>query len=302
MKFSKYIAIAISGLALVGCSDKDNVNTASGVTVEMAKASIEVKENTGLFHIPVVVTGEPNAPVKVEVKVETVGVNPAVPFENQNGTWAGNYIVTSKTINIPADEKTASIEINTVDDKDENDDRTFQITIVAADGAQIGTTSTCVVTIKDNDKVPYEKVQGSWTLSFIDVNGNPANTPVSIEGYEESDKNYGNLLSLCGIALEYADQDMTYLDMDFYYNEATGESYVEFQLPEPIATYQNAYYIWVLNGLSLAPATVRADFSADLQTLEFDPEAAFVPYVASPDFSVPVGYTDVMSSMKMTRN
>ena len=65
-------------------------------------------------------TGDPNGPVKVKIVVEASASNPALPFEEKEGKWSGNYIITSETINIPADEKTANVEISTVDDLEEN--------------------------------------------------------------------------------------------------------------------------------------------------------------------------------------
>lgn len=58
---------------MVSCSDSNDYNSASNVTVAMQSAQIVTKESKGLFYVPIVVTGEPNGPIKVEVSVKGEG-------------------------------------------------------------------------------------------------------------------------------------------------------------------------------------------------------------------------------------
>lgn len=296
MKYFKILAFAFSALVMTACSDDDKFNSVAGVTVEMGESEITVKENAGIFSVPVKVTGDANGPVKITVKVEATGINPALPFEDNNGTWSGHYIVTSETVNIPADDKTAKIEVSTVDDLEENEDRTFVVTIVSAEGATIGNVASTIVTIKDNDSVPYEKVQGAWKFNFIDLDGKPATWNVNILGYSEEESEYGKILDLEGLIISG-----TYLTLHFYNDEATNESWVEMHLPEPIVLYDAENYVWVINGMSLAEGVIRGTFSEDLQTISFDPESMMVFYVAAPDFSSWLGIYDTASEISMTR-
>lgn len=297
MKYLKILALALGAFAMTACSDDDKVNSTAGVTVEMGASEITVKENTGTFSVPVKVTGEPNGPVRIKVIVEATGTAPALPFEpNEQGEWSGNFIITSETLNIPADEKVASIEINTVDDLEENEDRTFIIKIESAEGATIGNVSSTIVTIKDNDSVPYEKVQGAWKFSCKDYDGAPLSWPVNIIGYSEEEEEYGQILDLEGLL-----GAKTYITLYFFNDEATNESWVEFNLPEPIAWYNAENYIWALNGMSLAPGAIKGTLSEDLQTITFDEEDQLVFYVAAPDLSSALGVYDTASSITMTR-
>lgn len=235
MKYTKFFALAAGIMGLVACSDdKKDHNTSSEVMVEMGKAELTVKENVGIFNVPVELIGNPNGIVTVTVKVEESGLNSAKEATIVDGKRVGNYIVTSKTINIPAEEKTANIQINAIDDDDENEDRTFTITIVKAEGAKIDESrNTTIVTLKDNDRVPYEKLQGNWTLSWSDLEtGNKVAYDVTISGYEEGTPNYGKVLLLDGLfttpdpIIKPGDSQ---LKLMYFFDEATDECYVEME-------------------------------------------------------------------------
>lgn len=235
MKYIKFFALAAGIMGLVACSDdKKDYNTSSEVMVEMASAELTVKENMGIFNVPVELTGNPNGIVTVTVKVEESGVSSAKEATMVDGKRVGNYIVTSKTINIPAEDKRANIQINAIDDDDENDDRTFTITIVKAEGAKIDESrNTTVVTLKDNDKVPYEKLQGAWSLSWNDLDtGGKVSYDVTITGYNEGTPNYGKVLLINGL---FTTPDAlikpggSQLELRYFYNEATDECYVELE-------------------------------------------------------------------------
>lgn len=73
------------------------------------------------------------------------------------------------------------------------------------------------------------------------------------------------------------------------------------ELPEPIIGYDASNYIWCLNGMSTRPGVIRGTFSEDLQTINFDPEAMIVFYVASPDLSSALGIYDTSTAMTMVR-
>lgn len=129
-------------------------------TVSMGAATYSVKENRGLFTIPVVVAGEQNGDIKVEVEVKSVSANCEVDK---------HFIVTSTEVVIPASKKSVNIEIKSIDDRIINEDRQFQITIVKAEGASIGTEKNTLITLLDNDDIPYDRMDGIWVVTASDL-------------------------------------------------------------------------------------------------------------------------------------
>lgn len=165
MKLTKIFAFAVAALTLTACNNDDDYNT-SNATVEMQDASMKVTEDfiAGTYYkVPIKVLGETDGPIRVTVEVNAVGQSPAI--EDQD------YLITEKSITIPAGDEIGYIEFYPVGDYEINDDRVFSMTIVSAKGATIGTQSTCIVTLVDNDlELPdkYAAVQGKYNLSAID--------------------------------------------------------------------------------------------------------------------------------------
>lgn len=301
MKYFKIFALALGALALTACSNDEDWNTASGVSVEFTSSDYVVKENAGNFQIPLKVTGEANGPIKVQVKVEGTGTNPALPFEERDGKWSGNFVLTSDALNIPAGEEYVSLDFQAVDDQEENANRTFSITITTVEGATAGTISTTTVTIRDNDGVPYEKIQGNWKFNFTDYDGNKSSYSCTISGAEDGTPEYGKELVLEGLL-----NNPTALTLYYDENEATGEVFVSMVLPEPIIWYDSSNYIWVIgtaaNGNpSLAETTVTGVYDAANQTITFEPQDKIWFYVASPDFSSQLGIYESATGITMTR-
>lgn len=301
MKYFKIFALALGALALTACSNDEDWNTASGVSVEFTSSDYVVKENAGNFQIPLKVTGEANGPIKVQVKVEGTGTNPALPFEERDGKWSGNFVLTSDALNIPAGEEYVSLDFQAVDDQEENANRTFSITITTVEGATAGTISTTTVTIRDNDGVPYEKIQGNWKFNFTDYDGKQSTMSCSISGAEDGTPEYGKELVLEGLL-----NNPTALTLYYDENEATGEVFVSMVLPEPIIWYDSSNYIWVIgtaaNGNpSLAETTVTGVYDAANQTITFEPQDKIWFYIASPDFSSQLGVYESATGITMTR-
>ena len=144
------------------CSDDDaSWNTNADVTVEMGKTEVKVKEGAGLFNVPIVVKGETTAPVRVHVSMRESGSNPAKKDVN--------YMVTDTTIVIS--DGAGKVEVKTVDDDEINENRTFEVYIVSADGAKVGANSSTNVVLRDNDSEFYEKLQGVWKMKCVDTKG-----------------------------------------------------------------------------------------------------------------------------------
>lgn len=107
-----------------------------------------VKESAGLCTVPVVVTGEHTGTIRVTFELK-----------DHNAKEDENYIVTTKTLLIPAGQETMNFEFKTVDDKLVNDDRSFDVEIADVKGASIGENKRLTVTIKDNDSSFMKRFQ-----------------------------------------------------------------------------------------------------------------------------------------------
>lgn len=212
MKLYKILMMALAVLGLSACSDDNDTNTAGNVTVCMEQAEISVRESRGIFNIPVKLTGEPNGPVRVTVKVEEVAPSPAMADVH--------YLVTSQNITISADNKSGYIEIKTVDNTEENEARVFNVTIESAEGATIGTPATTTVTIKDDDSDPYIKLCGTWTFTALDPwEDTEISYTLKMETPPADDDYYGKELYAYGLEGE----SILYLPFTYKGNEETGE-------------------------------------------------------------------------------
>lgn len=223
MKLTKIFAIAVAALALNSCSDDDNdFNTATDVTVDMAQPTMTTRENSKFLYVPIKVTGDANGPIVVTVETTPTGTEPAVADEN--------YLVTSYEIIIPADTKEGSVEIVPVDNIDENDPRTFNVTIKSAQGAKLGTDLTTLVTLKDNDQDPYEKMTGTWEMTCSSVFTNGDNGPFTLTmetpDPDEEAEWYGHELYAFGLK----GYDFVLLPFNFAYNELTDEVTMSIQV------------------------------------------------------------------------
>lgn len=166
MKLTKIFAFALAALTMTACSDDDNkrtYNTNPGVTVSMGEATMKVKENAGLCYIPVVVEGEPNGYVTVTVKITEPATNAAVADKQ--------FYVTSETININSEDKTANIEFAPVNFAEEQDPASFIVTIDKVEGATVGAHASCEVQIVDKGVAPYfSKIASAYEVSSKEYN------------------------------------------------------------------------------------------------------------------------------------
>lgn len=178
-------------MLLASCSDTDNINTGMA-TVGFGEAQVSVKERVGFFHVPVVVAGEQNGTIELDVKVIA---------DDPNCVEDKNYLVTSKHLIVPSSKTSVNVEIKVVDDRMPNDDRKFKLQIENVKGGTVSSTmSTTQITILDNDNVPYELMYGVWTVTADQID--PATmtvTPVSWElnmnVLEEGETEYGKVVN-----------------------------------------------------------------------------------------------------------
>lgn len=219
MKFNKIYAIAIAALSLTACSDSDDdngLNSTSGVTVQMQKMTMSVSEDMqqGVYYeVPVVVTGDANGPVEVTLEVQGTGTTPATEGEH--------YVITDKTITIDADSKIGYMEFYPTGDKVANEDRQFIVTIVSAKGATVGTESTCIVTLIDNESLlpkAYEKIQGSYVVTADGEDPFVANVVGVLEGED------GYLTKV--YITDFYDPDFDPIECDFSFDASTGKGII----------------------------------------------------------------------------
>lgn len=215
MKYIKLFMLMAAVTLLGACSsDDDSWNSAADVTVGMQSQTMTVSEGKGIFNVPVVVNGETNGNVFVTVEVEEVGTNPAKEDVN--------YIVTDKTINIT--DGTGNVEIETVDDDDINDPRTFKVTIVDAKGAKISENASTTISLKDNDAEFYSKLQGKWKMSY-EEDSQADSWDVTITGAtDENDPDYNKYLYVSGMM----GQPWTTAVLTYNFDPVTKTGYVAF--------------------------------------------------------------------------
>ena len=216
MKYIKLLSLLVAVLFLGACSDDDvKKNSAADVTVSMGTATISPRESAGIVSLPIKVEGPTNGMVSVTVETREVGSNPAV--ENTH------YYVTTKKINITGSE--GYVELEMVDNEEINDPRTFEVTIVKVEHAKLNEAAkTTTVEIRDNDHEPYDRLQGTWTMTYKDYNGAVQTQKVTITGADDpSEYIYNKLLYVEGILLEKSKAQLS-----FNYDSANNTCYVSF--------------------------------------------------------------------------
>lgn len=277
MKYIKLFMLMAAVTLLGACSsDDDSWNSAADVTVGMQSQTMTVSEGKGIFNVPVVVNGETNGNVFVTVEVEEVGTNPAKEEVN--------YIVTDKTINIT--DGTGNVEIETVDDDDINDPRTFKVTIIDAKGAEIAeNAASTTITLKDNDAEFYSKLQGKWKMTCKNARtGAEINWDVKIIGAsDESEADYNKKLYITGMGGD-AESEVI---LSFNYDKQTKQGTVAF---DELGTYMmfaanfgdelGICGVVPFNKLDgqLTETPITGTWSDDLKTVTFG-EGTFVGYL-----------------------
>lgn len=231
MKYIHSLLIACAGILLTACSDDDNMNTGNAL-VSMKHASpttIEVKENK-MFKVPLVVEGEQNGPIKVTVEVTS---------NSEEYAEDKDFIVTSKTVTIPASKQEVGIEIKLVDDRVINDnERILTVNIAKVNGAQIDQAKSSVkVIVLDNDNTPYDRMTGTWNISVIDgFSGSMLAWEAEIQGYDDDDENYGKeyllspLFDANGNAITLEDGSYASMPVKFRNYKVGGKDVAEFKI------------------------------------------------------------------------
>ena len=266
MKLSKIFILASAVLAFAACSEEETWNSAKDATVSMGQEAVSVKESKGLFTLPIVVTGERNAPVQVTVEVIAAETNPA--------TEDKHYLITTKTINIAAEDEAGEVEIIAVDDDEINEAREFTVNIISAKGATVNQEKkSTVVTLKDNDSAFYEKLAGKWTMtgkSYFD--GSDLSWVVNVIAADEDDEDYNKYLYVTGMN----GRSSTMAVLSYDYDMATNKGTLAFEMGVLFAQANftglglcNVYLYSVVND-ELVTDPVSGTWSEDFKTLSFE--------------------------------
>lgn len=298
MKYIKLLSLLVAVLFLGACSDDDvKKNSAADVTVSMGTATISPRESAGIVSLPIKVEGPTNGMVSLTVETREVGSNPAV-----DGT---NYYVTTKKINITGSE--GYVELEMVDDDEINDPRSFEVTIVKVEHAKLNEAAkTTSVVIRDNDHEPYDRLQGTWTLTYKNYDGAVQRQKVTITGADDpSEYIYNKLLYVEGMLL---DKSKAHLSFNFdtanntcyvsftnfmKYNWVTGFKHPSFSDPIDIKLGR-------LEGNSISQSPVEGVVQADFKTIKFEEGATIAAIFTNPKDGT-LNLIETMSDIVLTK-
>lgn len=298
MKYIKLLSLLVAVLFLGACSDDDvKKNSAADVTVSMGTATISPRESAGIVSLPIKVEGPTNGMVTLTVETREVGSNPAV--ENTN------YYVTTKKINITGSE--GYVELEMVDDDEINDPRSFEVTIVKVEHAKLNEAAkTTSVVIRDNDHEPYDRLQGTWTLTYKNYDGAVQRQKVTITGADDpSEYIYNKLLYVEGMLL---DKSKAHLSFNFdtanntcyvsftnfmKYNWVTGFKHPSFSDPIDIKLGR-------LEGNSISQSPVEGVVQADFKTIKFE-EGATIAAIFTNPIDGKLNLIETMSDIVLTK-
>ena len=285
MKYLKIFMLMVAAVTIASCSsDDESWNGSGNAVVSMGSQEITWKENKGSsspVSVPITVTGERDGNVQVTVSVAETGANPAMDDIH--------YIITSKTIVIPADATEGKIELRTIDDEDINESRTFTMTITDVKGATIGANATTLITLKDNDSEFYEKFLGSWVMTGTNWAGTTNYSwNVSIEGYDEGEEGYNKSLWISGM-MGYA---WAYADLEYNYDMASKEGSLSFVFPSLCAEdvdfglggTQNVI-LYRRSGNSLDTNPIVGHWNDDFTEVTFESDPAVYASIEGTDYT-----------------
>lgn len=298
MKYIKLLSLLVAVLFLGACSDDDvKKNSAADVTVSMGTATISPRESAGIVSLPIKVEGPTNGMVSVTVETREVGSNSAV--ENTH------YYVTTKKINITGSE--GYVELEMVDNEEINDPRTFEVTIVKVEHAKLNEAAkTTTVEIRDNDHEPYDRLQGTWTMTYKDYNGAVQTQKVTITGADDpSEYIYNKLLYVEDILLEKSKAQLS-----FNYDSANNTCYVSFTNFMKYNWYTGLELQGIskpvdillgrLEGNNISQSPVEGEVQDDFKTIKFESGATIGFIFTNPDTGG-LSLIETMSDIVLTK-
>lgn len=237
MKLKNIFTVALATFALASCSDDDksyDLNTAPGVTVEMGESEVTVVENAGLFSVPIVVNGDANGYITVTVEVTD---GEYVEDETEPALDDVHYYITTKTVRIAPDTKTANIEVRTQDNDDENLTRVFYMSIKSVEGATVANDNYTQVNIKN--KSIYNNLGGRWYATGLGYEGKALEEELTLIATDPEEKicylsNWGGNGDLLRLTFEYNyDRETEVATLSFVYGSTVGSN---LNFGDPIGT------------------------------------------------------------------
>ena len=189
------LSVASCDLGLFGEEVKHGDGDA---VVGFASANYTFKESAGIVRVPVQVTGTPQTyPSTFDIKAE------AIDLVNLNSL--SDLVLFTQTTDFKDNGNgNIYVEFKITDDTEINEDRTFKISIVNPKGTALSEITETVVTIKDNDNNPYEKLWGDWVFHATNASSGAAvEFSVNISGgfsEEEVEANADKMLVCWGLA------------------------------------------------------------------------------------------------------
>ena len=253
----------------------------------MGTATISQRESAGIVSLPIKVEGPTNGMVSVTVETREVGSNPAV--ENTH------YYVTTKKINITGSE--GYVELEMVDNEEINDPRTFEVTIVKVEHAKLNEAAkTTTVEIRDNDSEPYDRLQGTWTMTYKNYDGAVQTQKVTITGADDpSQYIYNKLLYVEGMLLEKSKAQLS-----FNYDSATNTCYVSFTNFMKYNWYTGFEHSSLSKPVDIQLGRLEGNVQNDFKTIKFEEGATIAALFTNPDTGG-LSLLEAMSDIVLTK-
>lgn len=279
MKLNKLAYVLCMALAVsaASCSNdkewEEDANTSANTQVQFDVTSVSVKENRGIVQIPIVCSGDQNGRISLVIKVEAADL----VEDSEQAVEDTHFFMTSKNINVGSETQQTFLEFSTIDDDEINFPRMFKVTIVEAKGASIGANKSCVVTLKDNDALFYDKLQGDFVLNYVSpFTGEEESFDVKIVGFDEEDPNYEKVLYVIG----FWGYSFLEAQLDYHFDPVTKEGYVELPFNSVCGVGaggdDGAGGTWDLvwagfnGGSPVTTGGLRGEWSSDLNTITFE--------------------------------
>lgn len=265
MKFNKFLALGLSAFVMTACSDSDDsYNTSSDVTVSFGETSVIADEDYDgtMTNIPIVVDGQTNGKVTVTLEItETTAIEDV------------HFYVTTKTLNIGEGDKSVNFEFHPTGDDEVNEDRSFTVSIVKAEGATIGANSSCEVKLLDDDYYMldiYPKLLGQYTFTATNQSTGAAVVNTwTMTGVEEGEMGFPHTAVITGL------NNVAWAGFEAYvgYSPKTGRAWMRYQIGQLIA--ENVGFTGLGNmdvqlcgydGGLVNTGSVTVNYDADLST------------------------------------
>jgi len=318
LRYALMIAAAFTFAGLISCSD-DGGNGVDNAKIGFEETTYSFDETAGLQRIAFVVTGEPKGyPISFDIQVSSV-----------DGSKPDSLVRFTQTDNLKYQGDTLApvfVEMNVLDNKKKEGDKSFTLTIVNVKGATISNAST-TVTIVDNETTPYDRLQGNYTFTATNgFSGETVSFPVKISsGYSAAEQEFysGKKILVCwgmnGLQNEtpssqnFSHQPEWYLGV----SESAGElQYMSqqqmtdpgtFKVTTNGSTFADAtgYLMTFAYTTSLSSANIPGTWSDDYNVITFDPDYAMAIMLAYDDATTGKtklsGYFTILAECKMTR-